>query len=81
MHKMEDKNLDLIQINKLILIRKLVCLFTFSNFLYQLKYMDKIKDLADMATMIYLTYWVLWTILVIFIIISFWKNKPQLVYI
>lgn len=78
---MDDKNLDLLHANKLILVRTFVVMVAISTFIYQIKYMDKFEDISDAASIIILVYWALWIVLVILIAESIRRKNPQLVYI
>ena len=78
---MDDKNLDLLHANKLILVRTFVVMVAISTFIYQIKYMDKFEDMSDTTSIIILVYWALWIVLVIFIAESIRRKNPQLVYI
>lgn len=86
MNIIEPDKLNLIQTNKLIIVRRFVIFISISNFFYQYQNMEKMipffkGDYGNIEANLLFIYWIMWFILVILIILSQYKNRTRLVYI
>ena len=78
---MEDMNLDDIHNKKLIRIRMLLIALAVYNLIKQIIYMDRYGELGQPTSIIMVVNWILWLTFIILVVLSFRRQKPQLVYI